>query len=341
MALIALWAKSGTERTSASVPNSVIALLGILSLLALSIIEHHKSIRPSLIIEAFLLLTLLFDAAHVRTLWLQQYNNSVAAATTVSFIFKAILLCIEARGKHHILRSEWQTTSSEATAGLISKLFFLWQNPLLLKGFSESLSVDSLLPLDKHLTSWYLYSLLRGKNRKKAPRTLLLRYFHRLGWHILSVAPPRLGLIAFNFCQPFLIQRAISFSEEPDTQGSKNVGYALIGAYFLVYTGIAVTMGQYQHLTYRAITMARGGLISTLFVKASTLKADAIDSSQAMTLMSADIERITNGWQTMHEQWANSIEIALAIYLLKRQLGAACAIPLAVAIRKSSDSAIS
>ena len=336
IAVIALWAKSGTIRTNASVANSVITFLGYLSLLGLSIIEHHRSIRPSLIIEAYLLLTLLFDAAHVRTLWLQGYNNSVAAATTVTFAFKVVLLCLEAISKRSILRSEYQWTSTEATAGLISKGFFLWQNPLLLTGFSKSLTVDTLLPLDKHLSSWYLYSLLRGKNRKKPQRTLLLRYFHRLGWHLLSVAPPRLGLIAFNFCQPFLIQRAISFSEEPDTQASKNVGYALIGAYFLVYTGIAVTMGQYQHLTYRAITMARGGLISTLFVKASTLKANEVDSAQAMTLMSADIERITNGWQTMHEMWANSIEIALAIWLLERQLGAACAIPLAVAIGEST-----
>ena len=50
--------------------------------------------------------------------------------------------------------------------------------------------------------------------------------------------------------------------------------------------------------------------------------------------MSADIERITNGWQTMHECWANPIEVGIAIYLLERQLGPACAIPLGVAIGK-------
>ncbi|KAL9614735.1 MAG: hypothetical protein Q9167_000804 [Letrouitia subvulpina] len=78
--------------------------------------------------------------------------------------------------------------------------------------------------------------------------------------------------------------------------------------------------------------MARGGLISMLFAKASTLETNAVDSASALTLMSADIERIWNGWQTMHEIWANTIEVTLAVYLLGRQLGAACAIPLAVAI---------
>ncbi len=197
--------------------------------------------------------------------------------------------------------------------------------------------MEDLLPLDKHLTCSYLYDRLHTAwldVPAKAPRSLLFLFFGRLKWHLLSVVPPRLSLIAFNFCQPFLVQRAINFSSRSKSQDPDNVGYGLIGAYFLVYCGIAITTGQYQHLTYRAITMARGGLISLMFAKTSSLKANTADSATSLTLMSADIERITNGWQTMHEIWANVIEIALAIYLLERQLGAACAIPIAVAIGK-------
>jgi ATP-binding cassette subfamily C (CFTR/MRP) protein 1 len=50
--------------------------------------------------------------------------------------------------------------------------------------------------------------------------------------------------------------------------------------------------------------------------------------------MSADIERIVQGWQTMHDMWANVIEIALAIFLLERQLGVACVIPVIVSVSK-------
>lgn len=78
--------------------------------------------------------------------------------------------------------------------------------------------------------------------------------------------------------------------------------------------------------------MARGGLISLLYTKLSDLSVTTANATSSLTLMSADIERITNGWQTMHEVWANCIEIAIAIWLLERQLGASCAIPLAVAI---------
>jgi hypothetical protein len=91
-------------------------------------------------------------------------------------------------------------------------------------------------------------------------------------------------------------------------------------------------MGQHQHLTYRAISMARGELVSMLFSKATNLSITAADPTAALTLMSADIERIDVGWRTAHDIWANLIEIAIAIYLLERQLGIACLIPVATAL---------
>ena len=91
-------------------------------------------------------------------------------------------------------------------------------------------------------------------------------------------------------------------------------------------------MGQYQHLTFRAITMARGGLISMLYRKAADLSIQDVDPASSMTLMSADIERIVQGWQSMHEIWANAVEIAVAIFLLEKQLGVACAIPIGVSV---------
>jgi len=314
--------------------------VGALALGLESILEHQRTIRPSLIVNFFLSITLVFDAARVRTLWLQGYNDTVAAVSTTSLAIKLVLLLVEAVGKRRSLHSEWKATSPEATSGLFGKAFFDWLNPLFRTGFSRSLSIDDLLPLDKHLTTDYLYHRLHGAWERvtdKAPRSLHKTYFSKLKWHLLAVVPPRMALIGFNFCQPFLIQRTIEFSQQPVTGESTNVGYGLIGAYFLVYFGIAVTSGQYQHLTYRAITMARGGLISMMFAKTSSLKADLADPATSLTLMSADIERITNGWQTMHEIWANLIEVTLAIYLLGRQLGAACAIPLGVAIRKSTS----
>ena len=338
LALVALWAKPTTAKTTASVANAVLGSVGTLALAILSFVEHERSLRPSLVIQSYLSLTLLLDAVRLRTLWLQSYNDAVAAITTVSFTIKTLLVAVEAIEKRNILHPRWRSTSPEATGGLFSRSVFWWLNGLFRTGFKRSLYMEDLLPLDKHLTCEYLYDKLQTAwidVPVRAPRTLLFLFVGRLKWRLFSAVPPRLGLIAFNFCQPFLIQRAISFSSRSKLEDPNDVGYGLIGAYFLVYTGIAITTGQYQHLTYRAITMARGGLVSMMFAKTSSLKANIADPATSLTLMSADIERITNGWQTMHEIWASLIEIALAIYLLERQLGAACVIPIAVAISKS------
>jgi ATP-binding cassette, subfamily C (CFTR/MRP), member 1 len=80
--------------------------------------------------------------------------------------------------------------------------------------------------------------------------------------------------------------------------------------------------------------MVRGGLVSLLYRKATDLSMKDVDPASSMTLMSADIERIVQGWQSMHEIWANSLEVGIAIFLLERQLGVACVIPVAVSIRK-------
>lgn len=78
--------------------------------------------------------------------------------------------------------------------------------------------------------------------------------------------------------------------------------------------------------------MVRGGLVSMLYSKTADLNVAAVNPSEAVILMSADIERITTGWERVHELWANLIEIGLAIYLLQRELGVACAIPVGVAL---------
>jgi ATP-binding cassette, subfamily C (CFTR/MRP), member 1 len=80
--------------------------------------------------------------------------------------------------------------------------------------------------------------------------------------------------------------------------------------------------------------MVRGGLVGMLCNKTMDLNLKNTDPASSLTLMSADIERIVQGWQTMHEIWANPIEIGVAIYLLEVEVGVACVIPVGVSIGK-------
>ena len=77
-----------------------------------------------------------------------------------------------------------------------------------------------------------------------------------------------------------------------------------------------------------------------LYNKATDVALTDVDTASSITLMSADIERIVTGFQTSHELWSNALEVALAIYLLERQLGVACAIPIGVAVGMSDQTSL-
>ncbi|KAJ5698548.1 hypothetical protein N7462_000553 [Penicillium macrosclerotiorum] len=302
-----LWALPAADRTKASIATNAVLAVGALLLCVLSYAEHSRSVRPSFILNTYLLCSLLFDIARVRTLWLRAvdgFNEVIAVVTT-------------------------------ATAGFYNRSVFFWLNPLFKNGFRNLLSVDDLFVLDKELSSERLLALFEerwSKVKSKSPNTLQFECFKATKRPLLAAIPARACVVAFNFCQPLLLTRSLSFFSSPVNSTTNNVGYGLVGAYALVYIGLAVAMGQYQHMTYRGITMARGILVTMLYKKASSLNLNDTDPANSLTLMSADVERITQGWQTMHEIWANSAEIALAIYLLERQLGISCVVPVCVAI---------
>jgi ATP-binding cassette subfamily C (CFTR/MRP) protein 1 len=72
--------------------------------------------------------------------------------------------------------------------------------------------------------------------------------------------------------------------------------------------------------------------VTSIYRKTTEISLTALDNSAAVTLMSTDVERIINGLRLMHEFWANLIQVAIATYLLQRELGVACVAPIAVSI---------
>ncbi|UPL03089.1 hypothetical protein LCI18_014023 [Fusarium solani-melongenae] len=330
-----LLTQSSAIITKASLPTAALSFVASIALLGLSYVEHVYSYRPSTVLNLFLLFSVLFEATRTRTLWLQGYNRSPAIAALVATLIKIAMLVVEAIEKRGFLRPQYRALPPEVTSGVFSQWVFWWQLPLFRAGYSKKLEIESLFPLSKHFKSSYLQGLLQtawDKSSKKEGHGLILVVLRTLKWPILSIIFPRLCFIGFTFCQPFLISTTLAWAEKDSDSDDMNQGYGLIGAWFIVYVGIGVTTGQYQHLTYRAITMARGQLITMLYDKATDIDITAADPTAALTLMSADIERIDTGWRTAHDVWANLVEIAVAVYLLERQLGVVCLIPVGAAI---------
>jgi hypothetical protein len=75
------------------------------------------------------------------------------------------------------------------------------------------------------------------RKRGDLPKVL----FRFLWWSLVVPMFPRIFLIAFTFCQPLLLKRLLNYLGSPDGKQALEIGYGLIGAYGIVYLGIAVS----------------------------------------------------------------------------------------------------
>jgi ATP-binding cassette, subfamily C (CFTR/MRP), member 1 len=96
---------------------------------------------------------------------------------------------------------------------------------------------------------------------------------------------PRLCLIGFRYAQPFLLSRTADFVK---SNGTKNIGWGLTGAFGIVFLGTAIANVLYFHMTFRFITAVRGTLVSMIYDKTIDLNITSLDESAAITLMSSD-----------------------------------------------------
>ncbi|MCJ1434939.1 hypothetical protein MMC27_004309 [Xylographa pallens] len=333
MVLLVLHATNSALRTRATIAAATLTFIDALSLCILSHLEHVRSVRPSAIINIYVLLTLPLDVARSRTLWLNGGTKSIAAVFTGTVGIKLLVLIVEAIEKRGILLPRYRNTSPETTSGIYSRSFFWWLNTLMQTGFDRVLNNKDLYPIDEDMTSVVLHNHAQQAWRsaqKGRSRALLWSTLKAVRTQLAYCVFPRLCLIAFRYAQPFLIFRTVGYASDPDE--SENTGWGLTAAFGVVFVGLAVSTGTYYHMVYRFVTSTRGSLISMIYAKTVDLSITAIDESIALTLMSSDTEAICLGFENINELWAVPIELGLALWLLERQLGLAFLAPAAVAI---------
>jgi hypothetical protein len=140
-------------RTRASLAAAVVALTAALGLCILSYVEHTKNIRPSSIINAYLLLTLAFDAVLLHSRGLRGDNLAANGVASGILAVKLLVLISEAIEKRRLLSTAYADPSPEATSGLYSRGFFWWLTPLFRLGFRNVVNEDDLFSADGDLLS--------------------------------------------------------------------------------------------------------------------------------------------------------------------------------------------
>lgn len=304
-----------------------------------SYLEHGRTRRPSMLLSVYLLLTLLLDTAHARTLWLSITSHATdtnARIFTATVAFKVLILLLESKKKTEWLHWNSEKHSPEESSGFFDLGLFTWLTRLFIAGYSSVLSMNNLYSLDESLSSEKMHDQLSACFRKTASSKSRFRLAKALGQALLGpiLLPvlPRLVLMGFTFSQPFFIASVLSTLVQKGQDAATADGFGLIGASAIIYTGIALSRAFYAYFSQRVVAMARGCLVTAVYVKTTELQSLAGDDAAAITLMSTDIERVTSGMEKMHDIWADILQVALGCWLLRRKLGSAFLAPVVVVL---------
>ncbi|OBS28224.1 hypothetical protein FPOA_02165 [Fusarium poae] len=314
--LIVLWSRE--RSTKMAIAEPVLGFIESIALITLIFFEHKNSRKPSKIIGGYLAVTVILDIALVRTFWIRSIW-AIAAVFSCSLALKSTLLILEEWPK--LLLRE-QEKIRETSSGVINRSFFWWLNSLFLQGHHGILETEDLQNIDPKFDTDHVLRPLEERwlrDPKNSQFSLLKCTFLAYKWQFAAGILPRLLHSGFNFAQPFLIQSVIIFVARKEM--SVEISSGLIGATVLIYLGLAISGAWHKHLSFQMVTMYRGGLISMIFKKTLRLKTSSIKDSAQVTLMTTDVETIVAAGASVHDMWANMLELPIGIYLLHRQIG--------------------
>ncbi|KAF7716519.1 Uncharacterized protein PECH_005196 [Penicillium ucsense] len=323
-------------RTDVALAASILQVVATATAGLLSWLEDQRSVRPSDIMVLYFFIATLLAIPRARTLWLlPPMVETQAIVWTLVAVATAAVLCLESIHKTRTLMLAYKQSSKEYTSSFWVRSFFIWMLPLFQNGFSSILALHDMPEVDHDLQGRSTEDRLLktwSKNAAAQKSKLVRVVFRAYLWPFLSAVVPRLCLTGFKFCQPFLISATVGFLSDLQVSDRKHYGPSLVGAFVLTYLGMTISTAVYWRQAFRFNTMMRAGLVSLIYRQTNKLEASEFKSESAITLMGTDVQRISRQFRTLHEAWAAPIDVAVAVFLLARQLGIASVIPAIISI---------
>ncbi|KAF2150069.1 hypothetical protein K461DRAFT_296458 [Myriangium duriaei CBS 260.36] len=318
--LVASTKVTGQLRTG-QVAAASVSFVTSLICLGLSYLEHFRSIRPSVLLQLYLMVAVIVEAVHLRTVWIRNSNVLLRAVCFGQLASCAAFLASESVEKESILLSRIKRSPQDVN-DLFSQRMFLWLNNLFMTGYRKILAPRDLYSIDEELASpesqrqFRLTWLVQTTRNPNSSLYLILglalkRYF-------LFPVVPRMLLLAVSFAQPYFIQRLVAFIDDPKA-ARPNEGSLLVAAALLIYTFTTTFQTWYWQSANRFQTKVRGTLIAAIHEKA--LKSRPDSEFSPLMLMNVDVDKAALGMHSQHEFWATMVSMAVSLYLLKVQMG--------------------
>ncbi|SCV28572.1 related to multidrug resistance protein [Fusarium fujikuroi] len=304
---------------------SVASVVATALLCPLLYLEHVRSTRPADLAVIFLLVSLVCDLGAS----LQEGPEEWLIPTT-KITLKFLLIAAESRSKQGILKSPYSFQSPEQLAGILSRTFFWWINPILALGNQIILSGEDLPPIDHLLTSEKLrHDGLKAWDQRARPLTKITLPICLVKSMLPQFMAPvvlRLCLIFFRYAQPALISSAVHELSSHSDGGR----LMLIMKAATVYFGLAVFEAVYHHRLNRLSIITKGTLIGLINNAALRQSSSSYNDGIALTLISTDTESVMRFASMFHETWAHVLEVIIGMAMLARQIRWAAPVPLVI-----------
>uniref|UniRef100_A0A673JBF9 ATP-binding cassette sub-family C member 10 n=1 Tax=Sinocyclocheilus rhinocerous TaxID=307959 RepID=A0A673JBF9_9TELE len=221
-------------------------------------------------------------------------------------------------------------TVAEDGCSWLSRLLYLWLNPLLRRGKRGE--------LEKPCDVFQLPHRLRTKARMCEGGTQrdvkLLQVLHKafgLRYYLLGVLKLVASMLAF--AGPLLLGGLVGFMETEGAPLSKGV-WCAVGLFASTFLA-AVLRNVFVYEVSKVALEARVAVISTIYSKALKVSASALarfNMGEVVNFMSTDTDRVVNFFNSFHEVWSLPFQFVLALYLLYLQVGVAFLGGVAVAV---------
>ncbi|KAF8312113.1 P-loop containing nucleoside triphosphate hydrolase protein [Clavulina sp. PMI_390] len=328
-------------------PRPFVAALALefvasIPLAALSYLEHSKSPTPSTLILIYSFLKSLFVGAVLRSFRLiPNISTGLLVAAALSVASYGTLFLAELVEKRSLFREDIKSQyTGESTRSFLSRSTFLWLVPIMWRGRTSRLTLDSLgdvppadrvenarQPLVDELKTLTPAQMARGS-------MLLRATLKAYTGTMLMPFLPRLILLAATFSQPYLVEKMISYVE-PSTAGQYTTqqGWYLVAGFVCIFGVITLSTAVFWQTAYAMTVRYRAAVVGVVYDKSLRLASHAsrkVGVGGASTYMSVDVERISEGLEFIHDFWAAVLSIPVATAILYSQAKWAAFAPLFV-----------
>uniref|UniRef100_A0A673X3U6 ATP-binding cassette sub-family B member 6 n=1 Tax=Salmo trutta TaxID=8032 RepID=A0A673X3U6_SALTR len=220
-----------------------------------------------------------------------------------------------------IPESSYQETGAmvaEDGSGCISRLLYLWLNPLLRRGRRGELE----RPCDVYLLPRRLRTSAVRRHFLRCWEDLLHKAFG-LRYYLLGVL--KLAGNMLGFAGPLLLSSLVTYMEEEGAPFSRGA-WCATGLFFSTLFS-ALIRNLFVFEVSKVSLSARAALVSSIYGKALRVNGGGLAArftlGEVVNFMSTDTDRVVNFFNSFHEMWSLPFQFSIALYLLYLQVGVA------------------